>query len=522
MSPTLSVYDEGLVLYGALNVLHGHLPYRDFWSFYGPGEYYLLSILFRLFGVYAVVGRVVYIVTMLVILLSIIKVQLLLGGRRSVGLAGALIALIWANTAGTYLYPIYPAIALVFAAVLCAFRYWRYRRSGWILSAGALLGLVMMFRHDLALYSFISILGGECVYHLVPRDGDNRSEGRWKGLLPDVLLLSAGVVLTAGPGVFLLLRRVPFSDVRYQMFYIPSKIYPAMRHLPWFYTENVGLLNRISIHLMQGVSVVPIIAAIAAIVCLLNNRWRNQQEHWQISGYVTLLFLVLLIPLSAIVRPDIFHLAPAAAIDSVLLASLLAKRCLAGATGRFLVALAVGAFVITSLPPAKWVLRDTKHTIGLFVHPWKAGSIVSMCHPPVGMEAARCLGLDPADANEVNYIEQHTTIGEKVYSGTGRHDKLRLNDILFYFVSGRDAATKWYYLEPGLQTTYPIQEQMIWDLDRNHVRYVIRNLTWDQDCEPNASCKSSGVTVLDQYIDANYQTEATFPEVLILRRVTPF
>jgi len=40
MGPGMTVYDEGLVLYGALKVFHGELPYRDFWSFYGPGQYY--------------------------------------------------------------------------------------------------------------------------------------------------------------------------------------------------------------------------------------------------------------------------------------------------------------------------------------------------------------------------------------------------------------------------------------------------------------------------------------------------
>jgi hypothetical protein len=130
--------------------------------------------------------------------------------------------------------------------------------------------------------------------------------------------------------------------------------------------------------------------------------------------------------------------------------------------------------------------------------------------------------VDPGEEQVARYIEQHTGNDEMIYSGVGRHDKILANDLLIYFLSQRDPGTKWYDLNPGVQTTYPIQQQMIQDLDRNHVRYVIRNLTWDQECEPNASCNSSGVTILDQYINANYHTEATFPEVLILRRGTPF
>jgi hypothetical protein len=130
--------------------------------------------------------------------------------------------------------------------------------------------------------------------------------------------------------------------------------------------------------------------------------------------------------------------------------------------------------------------------------------------------------VGPVEEEEVEYIQQHTRPGEDVYSGAGRHDKLFLNDILFYFISKREAPTKWYYLEPGLETTYAIQKQMIQDLDSHHVTYVIRNFTWDAVAEPNESRFSSGVTILDQYIDANYKPEASFPQILILHRATPF
>jgi hypothetical protein len=42
--------DEGIVLRGAERILQGQLPYRDFFSFYTPGSFYLVASLFRLFG----------------------------------------------------------------------------------------------------------------------------------------------------------------------------------------------------------------------------------------------------------------------------------------------------------------------------------------------------------------------------------------------------------------------------------------------------------------------------------------
>jgi hypothetical protein len=42
--------DEGIVLQGADRVLHGQVPYQDFFSFYTPGSFYFLALWFRVFG----------------------------------------------------------------------------------------------------------------------------------------------------------------------------------------------------------------------------------------------------------------------------------------------------------------------------------------------------------------------------------------------------------------------------------------------------------------------------------------
>jgi 4-amino-4-deoxy-L-arabinose transferase-like glycosyltransferase len=42
--------DEGIILQGAQRILRGEVLYRDFFSFFTPGSYYLLSFLFKVFG----------------------------------------------------------------------------------------------------------------------------------------------------------------------------------------------------------------------------------------------------------------------------------------------------------------------------------------------------------------------------------------------------------------------------------------------------------------------------------------
>src|SRR4051812_49075339 len=53
----VAVFDEGLALYGGMRVGGGDVPYRDFWTTYAPGSYYLAAGAFDVFGASAAVVR---------------------------------------------------------------------------------------------------------------------------------------------------------------------------------------------------------------------------------------------------------------------------------------------------------------------------------------------------------------------------------------------------------------------------------------------------------------------------------
>src|SRR5574341_480637 len=60
----LSIYDEAIPVYGAARIVDGDVPYRDFWTIYPPGQFYLLAGVFRIFGPGLLVERLVSIVLM--------------------------------------------------------------------------------------------------------------------------------------------------------------------------------------------------------------------------------------------------------------------------------------------------------------------------------------------------------------------------------------------------------------------------------------------------------------------------
>ena len=54
----LTLNDEGIYLDGGLRVLHGQIPYKDFFSFTGPGTFALEAASFRAFGATLFAGRI--------------------------------------------------------------------------------------------------------------------------------------------------------------------------------------------------------------------------------------------------------------------------------------------------------------------------------------------------------------------------------------------------------------------------------------------------------------------------------
>lgn len=79
--------DEGIILQGAARILHGQLPYRDFFSFYAPGSYYWNAGLMRIFGDSLLVPRTV--VLLYGALFSVITFVL---ARRMASRRGAVLA----------------------------------------------------------------------------------------------------------------------------------------------------------------------------------------------------------------------------------------------------------------------------------------------------------------------------------------------------------------------------------------------------------------------------------------------
>jgi hypothetical protein len=141
------------------------------------------------------------------------------------------------------------------------------------------------------------------------------------------------------------------------------------------------------------------------------------------------------------------------------------------------------------------------------------------CRAPPGLQRLACFQLSPQDVQTAEYVRNNTAAGDPVFIGLDRHDMIFDNDVTLWFAIDRPSPTKWHQFDPGLQTTAPIQREMVDELQRSHPKLVVLQVIGNPH-EPNASALSSGVLLLDDYIRQTYDPVATFGTNTILRRKT--
>src|SRR6185437_10625882 len=136
--------DEGIVLQGAERVLRGQIPYRDFFTFYTPGSFYLVALVFRIFGDSFVVAR--FSIAVCGAVCSVLTYAL---SRRVCGRGIAVLCAMLATLAGTafrflVLHNPYSTV-FAFLALYAALRAIETRRLPWMFAAGSLASTTLLF-----------------------------------------------------------------------------------------------------------------------------------------------------------------------------------------------------------------------------------------------------------------------------------------------------------------------------------------------------------------------------------------
>jgi hypothetical protein len=520
LSEHVNAYDEGLALYNAERVLEGAVPYRDFWTPYAPGQFYTLAILFKWLGPSALVERLWDALTRLVLAVVIFLVARAVTSPKA-AMFPALLALLWLASGGFHGYPVLPALLCALVSVIGIISYAQLSRPRWLWVAGVAAGLATFYRHDVGLYFVVPevlILGAATF--AMGRESQRPGAWWWRIVSSEVVYL-IGLLLILGPVLVYLLAVVPTGELWSNLVAFPAKSLHRVRALPLpsplapiqvlvggNYSAASAVKFVVTTWLPFYLPLAIFALAIAQVIGLpsLRARRSNSSARW---GTALLTAAGILLLCQGFNRADWIHLFPASLIALILLASILDAVLPIMGRGQA-VALVLITGCVLLLP-----------YVALPVRTWFVFS-----HSPLPCRTSRIipraggLCIDPDEQRAVCFIQSHTSKHERIFVGNARHDQIFTNDILFYFLADRGSATKYHELHPGLATTLPVQAQIVDDLIRNHVRYVV---LWSgvgsTREEPNESGRSSGVNLLDRFLRTHYRRVETYGLYAVLFKV---
>lgn len=506
-----SLYDEGIHVYGAERVLIGDRPYHDFYCIYGPGAFYWLAALFKVFGVQLIVSRLNDAVICALTGSLIFIICRKLGLAKPWSLISTLVYL--AALEGSHLKMVSPALMLILAAGLRLTEDLSRNRRPWL--TGMLLGLAAVFRHDFGVFGFVASLA----VILCPR---GNSQGKQEKFRSSVSLLT-GFVLIAG-AVYGALLSAGFYAVFENLVIFPSKSLPY-RVLPYpidlvntqiqalaslLIGKNVLMNYGIALFMISQLLV--FIGPILIVFLLMPLVKRNlRRELFQYSERQTLfLFLlslaVFFLPYS-FGRCDFLHMFPFFVISlpiSLMLIHFYLSRFKKVCSILRPITLLFLSFFILDLAGV-FFINVMNFQKGVPINLNRTQGIISI----KGKESEGLVEL----IHELETDKRPSPI----FVGSPQHDKVFINAVMVYFLSGRRSGTLYHHFDPGVTNTRIIQQKIINDLETNQVDTVV---LWNQEFinEPNQSRESSDVTLLDEYIDQNFIHTKKIGEFTLKRR----
>ena len=417
-------------------------------------------------------------------------------------------------------FPVFPALALAMAAMLCLER-GLSRGAGWLFAAGLLVGLLTTFRHDLGAYA--ATAAGMWFLLLA---AIQQQWPAWLQALRRIAWFALGLFLVVVPMAVMLFTTVPLPDLYFSLIHSPATIYPDVRSLPFPGLETLRngldqplMLSELAVYL-------PFLAVALATVleyrALRRGRKAGQTVHAQLlQGRALLPLLVLtclLFTLKGLVRVSPIHMVQSIVLGLVLLAAVSGQIDWRRSADRLTAVPAFLLVVALSLPVAalggQWLLNGARELL------YSEENLITRCRQPV-LPRMRCVSSDADSISAARYIMRHSPDHARIYVGAGRHDKLFLNPVAFYFMAERHSATRWHELHPGIQTRATVQAEMVAELRADPPYFVVLDSRWDHVREANASQHATGATLLDAHLQSHYAEETAFGAIRILRMREP-
>lgn len=124
---------------------------------------------------------------------------------------------------------------------------------------------------------------------------------------------------------------------------------------------------------------------------------------------------------------------------------------------------------------------------------------------------------DREEWQALRYLLSHTTHADPIFVGVQDHSTVFWNNLRFYWLANRPIGTRLFQLETRTATEEPVQREIVADLERNKVSWLVLDQTKEGDSTFLATAYK-GSTLLDEYIGSHFTESARFGNYFVLRR----
>lgn len=513
MKRGINLYDEGMILTSALQIQAGEVIHHDFYYVYGPATLWVVALLWKLTAYQFIAARLYSVVILAAIVALSHRLMRYL--PPVVCWTFTAIVLLSLMSLESYLYPVFPCIvaSLIGAELLIAPTpaAWNWRPF----AAGAVASVAFLFRYDAGMA--VGVAQFAWLLSLDPTSGRDTRGPR----LIRTGLFAVGAVTVAGPVLLAGVVAGLSTDFWHDIVVSSTTYYRSHRALP--FPGPVALLRH-----PTGLAIYyPILAVLTGAASFLATRRRlasppdthaiRNRSLAKLMALMTVIFYY-----KGVVRVTPLHF-----VFSIVPATILMAICAGHLWRRGRVSRLYGLLIaFVSLVPTLY--GSGALLVGAGVQQIVGGRLVAdAIGGTAGEDATRACVERPATylawvpdsyALVAGYVRRHSREEEPIFVGLKRHDRIFINDVALYFVSGRLPGTHWAIFDAGLQTQRRVQTEMIADLTRSKVAWIIRNGDYESVHEPNESNLRDGSLLLDRWIAAQYRQVGTAGPLDVLLR----
>ena len=501
----------------AERVLSGQVPYRDFWTMYAPGSFYLLALLYKIFGTHILVGTITASVLCAAAACVCYRLAVNLTGRETPGLICA--GIFFAASFST-LYCItpgpYPATILLALTALNLFIH--HNRSGssaQLFAAGIATGAAIVFKHDIGGYTGLAIAAGLLASQLLPAAAPASGI---RTLVKKLGIYAAGAALPALPvAVYFALLAGP--DMLQDLIVFPATEFRHARpeNYPGLWPDGIRhewrlkMLFNILVYLEFAIPFVLFLATMAALAVAA---FRHRYDHLVPGVTLGVAFLFHYSSAHIQVNTNIISMSLYAALLGTLLYMLIGSASASRRPAWLDAPAAVFA--------AGWMLALVTQTV------YNQVKLQELATAKLELPRVSGIRVTPEEQQVLEELYQLTETrlrpDEKLFIGLHRHDASVIGDSMTYFVLDRLNATRNDQLHPGVIDRSATQRRIISDLEAGNIDLILtKHIFSDKIIERakqrlTAHLVDSGATLLDDYIRENFAQTRTIGQYTVWER----